>query len=75
MFISHTAHYAKNLLQAGTYAAQPAILSAPGGNQEPAVVLFKTRQITGVLPAAEALRLANEIADALGAHPANVGTN
>lgn len=68
MFISHPEHFTRNMRQAGTYDARPALLTAPDGSQEPAVVIYKARQIQGVIPIPEALRLANDIADAVDAH-------
>lgn len=68
MFISKPDHYGVNTRQAASYTAGPALLSAPTGEHEPAVILHSLGNIRGVLPAPEALRLANEIADALAAH-------
>lgn len=65
MFLSGPDHYASNINHARNTKAGPATLTAPSGEQQPAVVLFKKGKIYGVLPAAEALRLANELADAL----------
>lgn len=70
MFISQPRHYEFNAKQAASYTAAPAVLIAGDGTQEPGVVLHSLHTIQGVLPAAEALRLANEIADALASHRA-----
>jgi len=68
MFKSGAEHYDRNLTQSGTCVARPATINKPSGEQTPGVVLFTTRQVRAVLPIAEALRLANEIADAIAAH-------
>lgn len=70
MFISQPRHYEFNTKQATSYTAAPAALRAMDGSQEPGVVLHSLHTIRAVLPAAEALRLANEIADALASHRA-----
>ncbi|MDV8147251.1 hypothetical protein [Arthrobacter sp. B10-11] len=70
MFASAAVHYDRNLKDAPTIHAKPATLNPPDGAPEPAVVIFKTRQIQNVLPLADALRLANQIADAVDAHRA-----
>lgn len=74
MFISQPNQHRFNMKQATTYQAQPALLTAYDGSQEPAVVLYSTSQVKGVLPITEALRLANEIADAVDAHRAKALT-
>lgn len=71
MFSSAAVHYDRNIKDAPTIHAKPATLNPADGMQEPAVVIFKTRQIQHVLPLAEALRLANQIADAIAAHKNN----
>lgn len=68
MFKSRPDHHQLNIRQAASYRAQPGLLLTPTGGQEPGVVLRSSGLIQGVLPATEALRLANEIADALAAH-------
>ncbi len=68
MFSSSGDHYQRNLKDAPTIHAKPATLNPSEGIQEPAVVIFKTRQVQSVLPVTEALRLANQIADAIAAH-------
>jgi hypothetical protein len=65
VFLSSPEYYASNINQARITNAAAATLTAPGGERQPAVVLYKKGKIYGVLPAAEALRLANEIADAI----------
>jgi len=74
MFISKPEHFHLNMKQAATYNAQPALMAVADGAREPAVVLFSTSQIRGVLPVSEALRLAHEIADAVDAHRAKALT-
>lgn len=71
MFISASERYDKNVRQALSYTAAPAVMTRRDGQQEPGVILHSLKNIRGVLPAAEALRLANEIADALAAHRTN----
>jgi hypothetical protein len=68
MFISKADRHEHNIKQAASYNARPGLLTAPSGQQEPAIVLRSSGAIHAVLPAPEALRLANEIADALAAH-------
>lgn len=65
MFLSSPEYYASNVKQARITNAAPAALITPDGERQPAVVLYKRGKIHGVLPAAEALRLAHEIADAI----------
>lgn len=72
MFISQPSRHSFNVRQAPTINAKPALLTAPDGSKEPAVVLFSSFQVQGVMPAAEALRVANEIADAVDAHRMSV---
>lgn len=68
MFKSKPIHHDFNTKQAANYTARPAVLEAPNGQYETGVVLHSMGHIQGVLPVAEALRLANEIADALAEH-------
>lgn len=65
MFLSGPEYYASNTNHARNIKADAATLIAPGGERQPAVVLYKKGKIYGVLPVAEALRLGNEIADAI----------
>lgn len=71
MFSSAAVHYDRNIKDAPTIQAKPATLNPADGDQEPAVVIFKSRQVLSVLPAADALRLANQIADSIAAHKNN----
>ena len=75
MFISQPNRHSFNVSQAPTVNAKPALLTAPDGSKEPAVVLFSSYQVQGVMPVTEALRVANEIADAVDAHRTSVGHN
>ena len=68
MFKSRPEHYGFNIKQAADFTARPAVINAPEGHTEPAVILRTLGSIQGVLPVTEALRIANEIADALAAH-------
>lgn len=63
-FVSKPEHYARNTKQAANLAAGAAILTNRARDQEPAVVLHSGNRVHNVLPVAEALRLANEVADA-----------
>lgn len=67
MFIAKSEKYAANTKQAANLTAVPAIQNTPDGRQ-PAILLRSPGMIHGVLPVADALRVANQIADALAAH-------
>jgi hypothetical protein len=75
MFRSDSNRYQGNLLQAAGTTAHPAELQDPAGPKVPAVVIRDTRYILGILPIAEALRVAHEIADAVAAHKAGGDAN
>lgn len=75
MFTTGPQHYTRNLQDAANFNATPAIIGKPGGSQEPGVVLKNGRAIKAVMPLSEALRLANEIADAAAAHTTNSRSN
>lgn len=68
MFTTGPQHYTRNVGDAAKFTATPASIGKPGGTHEPGVVLKLGRAIKAVMPVPEALRLANEIADALAAH-------
>lgn len=68
MFTTGPQHYTRNLDDAAKFNATPAIIGKPGGAEETGVVLKLGRAIKAVMPVPEALRLANEIADALASH-------
>jgi hypothetical protein len=68
MFQSRPEHYDTNMRQAPSVHATLATLTPPNGAQVPAVAIFKSKQVACVLPIADALRLANEIADSISAH-------
>lgn len=68
MFIGTAGNYALNTRQGASFNAKPAALATPTGTLEPGVVIRSLGKVHGVLPAADALRLATEIADALEAH-------
>lgn len=70
MFISDAARYEFNIAEAAQYRATPAKLSAPTGEKLPAVMLKSGPHIKTLMPISEALRLANQIADAVEAHNA-----
>jgi hypothetical protein len=71
VFTSKPEHYDLNMQQAMNCTAKPALMTTETGVHVPAVVIFKSRQIQSVLPLDEALRLANEMADAIGTHHTN----
>lgn len=59
--------YHQNVADAeGTYA-RPALMGTPDG-PVPAVALFNAHNVKGVLPVKDALRIANQIADAIDFH-------
>lgn len=68
MFTTAPQHYTRNLEDAANFNASPASIGKPGGSHEPGVVIKNGRFIKAVMPISEALRLANEIADATDAH-------
>ncbi|MEV4987669.1 hypothetical protein [Pseudarthrobacter sp. LMD1-1-1.1] len=68
MFASLPERYETNVRRAASFRAKPAVLLTPDGGKEPAVMIRQASIIQGVLPVPEALRLANQIADALAAH-------
>ncbi|MDV8148542.1 hypothetical protein [Arthrobacter sp. B10-11] len=63
MFTAKSERYAGNVKQAASLTARPAVQFTPEEVEQPAIVLRSSGQIHGVLPLAEALRLANELAD------------
>ncbi len=67
MFKSRPEHYIRNTDDAQQVNARPATMEGRQGD-EPAVGIFYDRQIRYVLPITDALRVANEIADAIGIH-------
>lgn len=75
MFTTGPQHYTRNLSDAAKFNANPAIIGKPGGTTEPGVVLKNGREIRAVMPLPEALRLANEIADAMATHQTTNGRN
>ncbi|MHA7298219.1 hypothetical protein [Pseudarthrobacter sp. MDT3-1] len=74
MFQSKAASYQHNMMQAERFRANPALLTAPSGEQEPAVVIRSAGKIQGVIPIAAALRLANQLADSVDAHTSNTNS-
>lgn len=63
-FVSKPHNYATNIMEGSTIAALPAWLTAPDG-REPGIIIRAGYQIRAVIPTADALRLANEIVDAV----------
>lgn len=70
MFVSTKDNFERNIEEAASYKAAPALLTTATGERVPAVMLKSTRYIKAVMPVSEALRLANQIADAVEAHDA-----
>lgn len=68
MFISKPEQHRMNMMQAERFRANPALLTAPDGSQEPGVVIRSAGKIQGVIPIAAALRLANQLADSVDVH-------
>ncbi|MFS0717579.1 hypothetical protein ABC337_11490 [Arthrobacter sp. 1P04PC] len=71
LFVAKPGKQSTNLRQAASLTAQPAVQITATGKREPAVLLRAGGQIRGVLPLAEALRVATEMADIIEAHRAN----
>jgi hypothetical protein len=69
-FISKPENYSGNLREGADMSAGPAYLTGPRG-REPGVILREGKRILGIVPAAQAIRLANEIADAVEAAERN----
>ncbi|WP_455835386.1 hypothetical protein [Pseudarthrobacter siccitolerans] len=65
-FISHSYTYGRNVEDGRQIQAGTAWLTSPKG-QEPGVIIRRGSHISFVIPAADAIRLANEIADAVDA--------
>lgn len=65
-FYSKPGNYPDNIQEGKDIGASAAFLSSPQG-PEPGVVIRAGFRIKAVIPAADALRLANEIADAVEA--------
>ena len=68
MFTAKAEHYRKNVREAHGINAHQATLTTYSGEKRPAVLISRRGTIYGVLPVDDALRLANEIADAIAAH-------
>ena len=63
-FISRPEHYKRNISAGRSTHAYPATLSGPTGT-EPGVVIFSSGLLRMVLAATDALRLADNIVDAI----------
>lgn len=70
MFTSGAEYYTRNLKASQNFTAIPARIHNPAGGRENGIVLLNGKGIGAVMPVSEALRLANQIADALAAHRA-----
>lgn len=67
MFEGKAKNYQLNIAQAVSFNARPAALNTPTGERTPGVVLRSYGRVHAVLPVADALRVANEMADAVEA--------
>lgn len=70
MFTSPAQHHDRNLRDAADFTAAPARIGTERGAPVPGVVLRSGKGIRAVMPIPDALRLANQIADAIAAHKA-----
>lgn len=61
-------HYEFNVKQAESYHAWPTTIATTDRSYVPGVVLYALGRIRAVMPTAEALKLANSIADAIDEH-------
>jgi hypothetical protein len=68
MFISAPENFERNVKHAGRFRAGKARIDAPDGTFHQGIVIWSGKAIRAVMPTTEALRLANEIADAIGSH-------
>lgn len=66
-FVSRPHTYGMNVADGKHVSAGPATLTSPTG-PEPGIIIRRGSQIHFVIPAEDAIRLANEIADAVEAH-------
>ncbi len=74
IFTSTSDHYEDNISRSNKIGAHPAWSWDTTSTRHPAVVLLRGTPVPLVLTPEDALRLANEIADALANHPQD-GTN
>lgn len=68
MFTSGPDYYDYNIKASQALKAGKARLEAPDGSYYQGVVIWSGSAVRSVMPTAEALRLANQIADAIAAH-------
>lgn len=64
-FNAQPQHWHRNQRDGATLRAIPATLNAPAGDQTPGVALMSFHGVRLVLTAAQALKLANDIADTI----------
>lgn len=64
-FTSHPTHHETNVREGLELRAVAALMADDYGRKEPAVAVFAGQRIRFVIPTAQALRIANEIADAV----------
>lgn len=67
-FTGAATQYNRNLQDGQALNAARARLATPRGTVEPGVAIFHDRRPLFIIPTADALRLAHEIADALTTH-------
>jgi hypothetical protein len=72
-FRSSPSLHARNIADAALFNARPAMLGKPESAPEPGVIIRHGKYIRVVMPVTEALRFANEIADAINSHGAKAG--
>lgn len=68
MFTSGPEHYEHNVKDAVKMKAGKARMTGPDGTHQQGVIIWSGKAIRSVMPVAEALRLAHEIADSVAAH-------
>lgn len=64
-FITQARHYSANHEEASKLRAIPAKITQPGGNQVPGVVILSSWRVKLAMTEAQALGLANAVADAI----------
>ena len=68
MFTSREAFFEQNIRDGKRLSIRPALITAPDGTEVPAVAAFNGYYMKFCIPADDALRIANDIADAVEHH-------
>jgi hypothetical protein len=68
MFTSRSPYYDRNIEDGKRLTIRQALITDPDGNHINAVALFNGLHMKFCIPANDAIRLANDIADAVEAH-------